>query len=261
MTVAEVISQLEEIAPPDTAEPWDSVGLQVGDPRAPLSALLVCLEVTELVVEEAEREDVRLIVAHHPLIFRPMSAVTTDCPLGRLLRRLLCAGIAVYVAHTNLDAAPGVGTAAVLGRTLGLHEGGPLVGEEPGLGLIGELAEPTTVAELATRVRELLSPARLTVVGARTRVVRRVALMPGSGGDAVVPAAQAGADVLICGDLKHHDALEARALGLAVIDAGHYATERPVVTSLAAELRRRLGEVVRVVESEVVTDPFAEVAD
>jgi putative NIF3 family GTP cyclohydrolase 1 type 2 len=81
--------------------------------------------------------------------------------------------------------------------------------------------------------------------------------MPGSGGDAVGPAAEAGADVLICGDLQHHDALDARALGLAVIDAGHYATERPVVASLAAELRRRLGNNVRVIESQVNTDPFA----
>jgi len=256
MTIADVIRQLEQLAPPDTAEPWDNVGLQVGDPAAPLSVLLVCLEVTDEVVAEAEKEGAGLIVAHHPLVFRPLAAITTDRPLGRLLTRLLCAGIGVYAAHTNLDAAPEVGTAAVLGRLLELRGGRPLLGEEPGLGLVGEVAETTTVAALAERVGELLAPARLTVVGGGA--VRTVALMPGSGGDAVVPAAAAGADVLVCGDLKHHDALEARGLGLAVIDAGHYATERPVVASLAEELRRRLGPDVRVIESGVNTDPFAD---
>lgn len=257
MTTADVIRQLERLAPPDTAEPWDNVGLQVGDSAAPLSVLLVCLEVTDAVVAEAEKEGAGLIVAHHPLVFRPLAAITTDRPLGRMLRRLLCAGIGVYVAHTNLDAAPEVGTAATLGRLLGLRDRRPLLGEEPGLGLLGEVAEAATVRALAEQVRDLLEPARLTVVGKGAGPVRTVALMPGSGGDAVGPAADAGADVLICGDLRHHDALEARALGLAVIDAGHYATERPVVASLAGALRRRLGDDVRVIESQVNTDPFA----
>lgn len=257
MTIADVIQELEEIAPLETAEAWDNVGLQLGDPSAPLATLLVCLEVTDAVVAEAEEEGAGLIVAHHPLIFRPLAAITTDRPRGRLVQRLLCGGIAVYAAHTNLDADPEVGTAAALGRLLGLSTGRPLLGENPGLGLVGEPAEVTTVGALAERVREALAPARLTIVGDAAGAVRTVALMPGSGGDAVGPAAEAGADVLICGDLQHHDALDARALGLAVIDAGHYATERPVVASLAAELRRRLGNNVRVIESQVNTDPFA----
>lgn len=257
MIIAEVVRHLEEIAPPETAEAWDNVGLLVGDAATSLSALLVCLEVTDAVIAEAEEEGAGLVVAHHPLIFRALAAIATDRPLGRLLQRLLCEGIAVYAAHTNLDAAPRVGTAAALGRLLGLRGSRPLLGEEPGLGLLGEVAEATTVRALAERVRALLEPARLTVVGDPAGAVRTVALMPGSGGDAVSPAADAGADVLICGDLGHHDALEARALGLTVIDAGHHATERPVVASLADELRRRLGPDVRVIESQVNTDPFA----
>jgi len=257
MTVAEVVRHLEEVAPPGTAQEWDNVGLQVGSREATVSAALICLEITDAIVAEAERLGAELVIAHHPLIFRPLTAVSTDLPLGRLVERLLGSGIAAYAAHTNLDAAPGIGTAAALAELLGVADGRPLLGDEPGLGLVGERAGTGTVAEFAACVREVLRPARLTVVGDGRRQVARVALMPGAGGDAVVPAARAGADVLVCGDLTHHDALEALALGLAVIDAGHYATERPVVHSMAQHLRGRVGGAVDVIESSIVTDPFA----
>ncbi|MEA3399925.1 MAG: Nif3-like dinuclear metal center hexameric protein [Armatimonadota bacterium] len=256
MTAADVIAQIEALAPPDAAQEWDNVGLQVGSPEAAVGTVLVCLEVTAEVVDEALQVGAELIVAHHPLIFRPMPAVRTDLPLGALIERLLGEGIAVYAAHTNLDAAPEVGTAATLAELLELTDATPLL-EEDGvaLGLVGELAGEMSVCELAEAVRELLGPGRMTVVG-EDAPVRWVAVMPGSGGDAVAAAA-AAADVLVCGDLTHHDALDALAVGLAVIDAGHYATERPVVGRLAKALQDRLGSEVTVVESAVVTDPFA----
>jgi len=257
MVVGDIIEVLDAAAPPATAQEWDSVGLQVGTAAGPVGTVLVCLEVTDAVLDEAADAGAELIVAHHPLIFRPLAAVLTDRPVGRMVQRLLCAGRSLFVAHTNLDAAPEIGTAAVLGGLLGLRDAAPLLPGEPGLGLVGEIADAPTVAALIERVREALSPARLTIVGSPERTVGRVALMPGAGGDAVAPAAAAGADVLVCGDLKHHDALEALALGVAVIDAGHYATERPVVRSIVRYLRARVGQSVRVLESAVVTDPFA----
>ncbi len=257
MTAGDVIRAIDAVAPAESAQEWDNVGLQVGTAAAPVGAVLVCLEVTDAVLDEAEAEGAELIVAHHPLIFRPLGAVLTDRPVGRMVQRLLCAGRALFVAHTNLDAAPEIGTAAALGGLLGLREATALLPDEGGLGLIGEIADVPTVAALAERVRAALNPARLTVVGRLDRQVRRVALMPGSGGDAVGPAAEGGADALVCGDLTHHDALEALALGLSVIDAGHYATERPVVGSIAHYLRSCVGERVRVIESAVVTDPFS----
>jgi len=257
MVVGDIIEVLDAAAPPGSAQEWDNVGLQVGTAAGPVGTVLVCLEVTDAVLDEAEGTGAELIVAHHPLIFRPLAAVLTDRPVGRMVQRLLCAGRSLFVAHTNLDAAPEIGTAAVLGSLLGLRDASALLPGEPGLGLVGEIADVPTAAALAERVREALSPARLTIVGSPTREVRRVALMPGAGGDAVAAAAEAGADVLVCGDLTHHDALEALALGVTVIDAGHYATERPVVSSVAHYLRARVGERARVIESAVVTDPFA----
>ncbi len=258
MVVGDVIEYLERAAPPETAQEWDHVGLQLGATDRDVSRVMVCLEVTETVVAEAAEAGAELIVAHHPLIFRTLAAVRTDRPLGRLIARLLREDIAVYASHTNLDAAAGIGTAAVLADLLELSGVSPLMQErESGLGAIGELASETGLCALAEVVRERLEPARLVVLGDEERAVRRVAVMPGSGGDAVGPAAEAGADVLVCGDLNHHDALDALALGLAVIDATHYATERPVVESVVRYLRAVLAGEVDVQASQVVTDPFA----
>ena len=258
MLIADVMTQIEAVAPVDTAQEWDNVGLQVGAPDWPLMGVLVCLEITPAVVDEADRHGANMIVAHHPLIFRPLTAIRTDRPLGALIERLLADQVGVYVAHTNLDAAPGVGTAAALAELLGVEKSSPLVeAGEVGLGLVGNLQSAATVAELEARVREVLSPARVTIVGDTSRTVGRLALMPGSGGDAVEAAVRSGADALICGDLKHHDALDALALGLTVIDATHYATERPVVARLVSHLVEKLGADVPVLASRVITDPFA----
>ncbi len=260
MTVGDIAEQIEAMAPRQSSAEWDNVGLQVGSAGAHVRRVLVALDVTAEVVAEAEEAGAELIVSHHPLVFEPLRAVTTDEPVGALVARLLRGGVALYSAHTNLDAAPVIGTTMALSEILGLQAPRPLVTAENGggFGAVGELREAARLDEFAEFVRERLEPSRLTVVGAGEAVVQRVALMPGSGGDAVKPAAAAGADALVCGDLKHHDALAARALGLAVVDAGHYATEHPVVARLAGYLRGRLGDIVEVMESQVCTDPFAD---
>ncbi len=255
MRIADLTAEIERVAPPETALEWDNVGLQLGSPEEPLERVLICLEVTDEVLDEAAGCGAELIIAHHPLIFRPMEAIRTDQPLGAMIRRAMSHGIAIYVAHTNLDAAPEVGTAAVLAEMLELSDTRPLIEEDgAALGLVGDVAA-TTLCGLARRIEEMLQPTRLSVVG-EDRLLERVAVMPGSGGDAV-PAAARCADALVCGDLKHHDALDALASGLAVIDAGHYATERPVVPRLAEHLRERFGPELEVIESDAVTDPFA----
>lgn len=258
MLVSGAIAQIEAAAPPSSALDWDNVGLLVGSPEVTCYGVLVCLEVTPEVADEAARLGANLILAHHPLIFRPLSALRTDRPLGALIERLLEDDLAVYVAHTNLDASPSIGTAAALAEALGMGETRPLLAEgEVSLGAVGNLPHAPRVEPLVEHIRRSLRPARITVVGERERQVRSLALMPGSGGDAVEAAAAAGADALLCGDLKHHDALDAIAFGLTVIDATHYATERPVVAKVAAYLRECLPEGLPIVESTVVTDPFA----
>lgn len=262
MTVAEVAAHIEAAAPLETAAEWDNVGLQVGDASAQVDRILVTLDITAAVVAEATEVSAGLIVSHHPLILDPLRSVLTDDIAGGLVQRLLAGRVSLYVAHTNLDAAPEVGTSAALAGVVGLADLTPLI-EAEGVccGGIGRVDPPMSLGEFAEKVRAALDSSRLTVVGDVDRSVGTVALMPGSGGDAVRPASAAGADALVCGDLKHHDALDALALGLAVVDAGHYATERPVVDTLAEYLRRRCGSSVDVLVSQVVTDPFAALAE
>lgn len=255
MTVAEVAARIELAAPPATAAAWDNVGLQVGDATASVERLLLTLDVTAAVVAEATQVRAELIVAHHPLIFTPLRAVLLGDVVGGLVARLLRAGIALYVAHTNLDAAPELGTTAALAGVLQVEDLVALTEEDGGpYGAVGARPAPVPLGEFAAAAAARLGVDGLTVVGEPQRLVRTVALMPGAGGAGVALAAAAGADVLVCGELGHHDALEAAARGLAVIAAGHYATERPVLASLAGYLRKQCPSV-QVLQSQVRTDP------
>ncbi|HEY3367574.1 MAG TPA: Nif3-like dinuclear metal center hexameric protein [Symbiobacteriaceae bacterium] len=119
-TIGNIAAYMEELAPLSWAESWDNVGLQMGDPGRPAARVLVALELTDAVAEEALREHASLVVLHHPAIFKPLKALRFDSPAGRRLERLMLAGIAVYAAHTNLDMSPG-GTNDTLAAAVGLQ--------------------------------------------------------------------------------------------------------------------------------------------
>ncbi len=258
MEIADVVAILEDAFPLHLAAEWDNVGLQVGDPAADIDRIMVSLDITSEVVAEAREAGAELIVSHHPLVFDPLSSVLTDDVVGGMVADLLRAGISLYVAHTNLDGAPGLSTGIALAQALEITPLGPLVQEDGAVwGVLGETERATTLSEFADFAQEALGSSSMRVVARGEPTVSKVALMPGAGGDAVRPAAAAGADLLVCGDLKHHDALDALALDLAVIDAGHYATERPVISLLSDFLQEQCGPAVNVLVSDVLTDPFA----
>ncbi len=339
-----IMAAMERLAPPSLAAGWDNVGLLVGSPEQEVSALLVALDVTPQVAEAAAAAGVDMIVAHHPPIFKGLTAVRTDAPPGRTLAALLKAGIAVYAAHTNLDLADG-GVNDILAARLGLaavrplaaegrekllklavfvpeghveavrqavaaagagHIGNyshctfqtpgtgtflPLAGTQPfigeqgkleyaaecrletilpeklaagvidamlkahpyeevaydlyalenpgraiGLGRVGRLPAVEPLDAFVGRVKTALALRHVRVCGPEQRPVATVAVCGGSGGDLFKAAAAAGADVLVTGDVKYHEALEAAAVGLTMVDAGHYATERPAVEAVAGHL-------------------------
>lgn len=253
-TVRDVCAKLEELAVPEYAYDWDNIGLLVGRADKSVSSLLVTLTVTEAVVDAAIEKDVDLIVAHHPVIFKPLSSLRTDEPLGALLAKLTRHDLAVYVCHTNLDRAPG-GLNAWLARDVGIHDAEVLVsGTEDGVGLgrVGTIAG-TTLGELARKLSEMWNT-QVRVIGDFDRPVRRIAVIGGSGGDYVAQAKAAAADVLVTGDVSYHDALDAEAYGLGVLDAGHFATEQIMVREIAQLLRLKL-PLATVIEEPSV-DPF-----
>ncbi len=261
-----VIKLLEELAPQEYAENWDSVGLQLGNGDAAIDKIMVALEVTAAVAAEAEEKSVDLLVVHHPLIFKPLKTITEHDPLGQIIRRLIRADIHVYVAHTNLDIAWG-GLNDTLADLLDLEQvallkatEGQLTGTRPvGIGRVGLLPEPLSLKTLAGEIRNALHGGPIRFVGKPEQMIRKVGLCTGSGADLISDARQAGCDVLITGDVKYHDAREAEIQGIALIDAGHFETENTTVGILAEWLRQKIDEKgyeVSVIESEILENPF-----
>lgn len=262
-----IIRLLEELAPQEYAESWDSVGLQLGNRDTAIDKVMVALEVTAAVAAEAEEKSVDLLVVHHPLIFRPMKEITEHQPLGKIIRRLIKADIHVYVAHTNLDIAWG-GLNDTLADILDLEQVEILhlsqeqpSGERPiGLGRTGILPEPLSLKALAEGIKKSLNAPQVRFVGKPDQIIRKVGLCTGAGSDLISEARKAGCEVLITGDVKYHEAREAEVMGIAVIDAGHFETEKTAVTALAQWLRQKIDEKeyeVTVIESEILENPFS----
>ncbi|MBR2215154.1 MAG: Nif3-like dinuclear metal center hexameric protein [Selenomonadaceae bacterium] len=246
VTCDKVLAVMEKIAPKALAEEWDNVGLLVGSPRQEVHKILVCLDANEDIIDEAMEAGADLIVSHHPLIFKAIKAVRTDSSLGARLQKLLAHNIALIAAHTNLDAAPG-GVNDTLAASLGLTEIKPLdknaTAESPGLGRLGLLPTAMSLTDFGELVKKALGLKQVRVVKAREAPVKKVALCGGSGAEFIDRAAFRGADVYVTGDVRYHDAQRAAELGLNLIDAGHFATEQPVVKVLAGKLAAEIPEV------------------
>jgi dinuclear metal center YbgI/SA1388 family protein len=343
--VQDLLGLLHGLYPPDLAEDWDNVGLQVGDPTATVERVLVALDPGGAAVSAAAAHGAQLLVTHHPLLFKPLRRLTPDDPVGRVVWQAVRSGVAIAAVHTNLDVAadglnrwladrlelagaepllsppghllklavfvpvdhaeavaaalfaggagqlggydqcsfqasgigtfrPGPDTTPFIGKTgqrerveevrletivpqrrlskvldklINAHPYEevaydliPLANQLPGVGLgrIGRLAEPMSLAALADRVKTALESSSLRLVGAPDRSIAKVAVCGGSGAGLVQEARRRGADVLVTGDVKYHEARLAEELDLALLDAGHFATERLAVGELAA----RLGE-------------------
>ncbi len=345
-TVADLIDELENIAPPHLADDDDRIGLQVGNPTSEVRKLCVSVDTSAPVVGTAIAQEADMLVAHHPLIYEPLRAVAAGDPVAERVMKLVRAGISTYVMHTNFDTAPG-GVNDALASRLGVVDTSPLtnrkqdrfykisvfvpveaidrvrnamadagagrigqythcsfrtlgvgsfvpmpaaqpyIGEhgrleeveeyrlemicaeswldyviaemldkhpydevaydlyelanEPiiyGYGRVGALDKEATLGEFAERVKATLSVRFPKVFGDPERTIRRVALLGGGGSGHYKDALAMGADVYVTGDTRHHDILEAEGAGLAVIDAGHFETEKPGMVDLSERLKR-----------------------
>ena len=235
-TVQQVYEEMQRIAPLELAESWDNPGLLV-DCGGTVQKVLVTLDITPEVVEEAARKHCEVIVAHHPVIFSPLKKIgPQDVPC-----QLVRAGISAICMHTNLDAAEG-GVNEVLAGIFGMKN---LETFADGCGRVGEI-ELNSVKGLAYQVqKELASRCNLPENGPAVqiklvdngRMVKRLAVISGAGGSMFEDALAVGADCLLTGEANHHHALDAKRLGLSLIAAGHYATEFPVTAAVAAALR------------------------
>ncbi len=245
-TVGEVAQVLEQLAPLALAEEWDNVGLLVGDADWPADRVMTCLTITPETVAEAVEGRAQLVVAHHPLPFRPVKSITSATTVGRLLLELIRNSIAVYSPHTAFDSASaGVNQHIAIG--LGMQEICPLIPStsdaEVGVGRCGLVGEPLTLGELAERTKEFLAAPSVRIVGHGERSVSRVAIACGSGGSLLEAALAMECDALVTGELTFHSCLEAEARGVGVVLAGHFASERFALLSLADYLTDQLAAV------------------
>ncbi len=261
-TTGEVIEILERFAPTALAESWDNVGLLVGDDDWPADRVMTCLTVTPETVAEAIQGKANLVVAHHPLPFQPLKALTSATTAGRLLLELISARIGVYSPHTAFDSAQ-AGINQHLAFGLGLQEIQPLVrtfegDDEVGTGRIGIIGEQLELAEMALRVKTFLDIDALRIVGTDEQPVTRVAITCGSGGSFLEKAIEQGCDCLVTGEATFHTCLEAKARGVGLVLPGHFASEHFALLSLADYLGEQLS-TLEVWSSRTECDPLRRV--
>lgn len=232
MKIQEFCAQMERVAPKELALEFDNPGLLIEPDHAEIARVLVALDCTKTVAEEAAEWGADLVLVHHPLFYHPVKKLAYSDPATAAACVLLRHGIGLYAAHTNLDAAHD-GVNDTLCALFGIREALPF---DEGIGRVGQLKEAETLAVFGKRA-ELILNAHVRISGDPEKQISRVAVMGGSGGSSVAHAAAQGADVLLTGELKHSDALDAQMLGLSLVVAGHYETEAVVLEPLMKRLQ------------------------
>ncbi len=230
----EIYDYLKELAPLELQMDFDNSGFQLGRLDAEVNRALLALDVTEEVVGEAIELGAQLIISHHPLIFSKLRSIM-DTKLLRLAENR----IAVISMHTNLDIAAG-GVNDVLITLLGARADGPL--DPDNCGRVGELPEAQQFDSFLRFCKTALDSKGLRYYDAG-RPVKRLAVMGGSGGDYIGCAVEKGCDTYVTADIKYHQFLEAKELGINLIDGDHFCTENPVIPSLCEKLRHEFPDV------------------
>ena len=254
MTIAQLIKQFETWAPPHWQESWDNCGWQIepGILAAP-AHVLVCLTPTLAVMEEAialraAGTPINLILAHHPFIFSPLKSVQTGSPIGDMVRLSFTHGIGVYSAHTNFDQVSD-GTADVLAQLMALQAVEPITPTPSGLGYgrVGMVPGDHTLQQVLANIQTRLAPPDLlySPEADLQQPIHRLAVLGGSGASFIGDVVKSGADAYLTSDCKFHQFQEARDRGLVLIDAGHYATERPACARLVDKLLSLGAETAR----------------
>lgn len=229
MKVSDIINKLESLSPPMFAEGWDNSGLNCGRLDTEVTKILICVDVTDAVVNQAIKNEVNLIISHHPLIFKGIKKVSDQDFIGRRITGLIENKISLYAMHTNFDV---MGMADEAADILDLANPSVLMTtfedsiSKEGIGRVGMLPSRMTLEACAGYVKEVFHIDQVKVFGNLKTKIDIAAICPGSGSDAIEDAINKGAQVLITGDISHHVGIDSVARGLCIIDAGHYNLEK-----------------------------------
>ncbi|MFH0926164.1 MAG: Nif3-like dinuclear metal center hexameric protein [bacterium] len=262
ITVSDIVKVLNYLVPEELALEWDNVGLQVGNWNKCVKNILISLDLTKQVLNDAARLNINLIITHHPLIFSPLKKITSLDSIGSLVIELIRKDICLYVAHTNLDIVKD-GVNDVLAKKIGLCNVEYLVDDansrDKGLGRVGQLAEQMKLGAMGERVKKCLGLTQIRLIGNRENEIKNVAVCSGSGASLINLVARKKVDLYVTGDVKYHEARLAEEIGLLVIDIGHFGSEVVVLPvfaeSLRSEFKRCKLDVEIIVHNQEV-DPF-----
>lgn len=243
MRCSEVIHKLEMLSPPSYAESYDNVGLLVGSRDREITKILIALDATKQVVEEAIALEADMVLTHHPMIFRPLKNICAEHFIGDKAIQLIRHDICCYAMHTNFDI---MGMADAAADEIGLRNRQVLevtyeddIAKE-GIGRYGNLSEAVSLKQCAYHIKNIFGLEEVRVYGDAARLIETAAVCPGSGKGVLKSALETGVDVFITSEIDHNDALDAMEQGLTIIDAGHYGLEKIFVPYMREYIKREL---------------------
>lgn len=258
MTVGEIMERISADYPAEMAMSWDNCGLQVGRTKRQVKKIFVALDATEEIVQECASWEADLLVTHHPLMLSGIKKVNDGDFIGRKILAMAEHGIAHYAMHTNYDV---ITMANLAGNALGMKNMEVLEqtgvsddGRAYGIGCVGELPREMTAGECCEHVKRAFGLASVRLFGDPGRSVRRAAVCPGSGKSVIGAALASRAELLVTGDIGHHDGLDALDQNLMILDAGHYGVEHIFIRQMADYLKKVFPELeIRAAE---ISHPF-----
>lgn len=255
MKVKEIINAIEEFAPLSIQEGWDNSGLCVGSPEDEVTSVLLGLDCTPELVDEAVACGADMIVTHHPLIFKGVKRISPEDQTGEAIIKAVRAGISIYAAHTSADKVL-AGVSGAMAARLGLEDVRILEedGEGTGLGVVGNLAEPLTAMEAVALVKDRFSLKSLRTSRPVEGKITRVAMCGGSGGSLIGAARKAGADLYLSGDISYHNFFTEN--GFMIMDIGHYESEIEIVDILFSLIKKKFPTFAVRITQNVNSNPI-----
>ena len=255
MKLEDIINFLEKKYSPELAEKWDNSGLIIGRKESNISAVMICLDITADVIEQAAANRAELIISHHPLIFSEIKRITNDTLLGEKILKLAEKNIAVYSMHTNVDSAVhGLNDYILDKLSLGGEKSVWLKNEnypESGLGRILKLKKEDSLHNIIKIIKERLNLKKIRIAGNENKKIKKIAVLTGSGGS-LISEIDKTVDLYITGDLKHHETLDALEEGLTLIDLGHYESENIFSELIKKDLEEFFnGKIIQAKENQV----------
>ncbi len=246
MKAKEIITILDGFANPRLIDSWDNTGFQIGDDNNDIKKIIISLDLDDYTLNKAIEESYDMIITHHPLIFKPISNINNKSNSSKRIMKLISNEIVVYNAHSNLDLANG-GVNDTLAEILGIKDTKALNeifidNSIYGYGRIGTI-DNMSLLQFIEKIKKSLCVDDIRVYGQAKDNIEKVAVCGGSGGDFILDAYKMGAQVYLTGDIKYHQAQEAIDLGLVLIDAGHFHTEKIILPKLKKILLEKINNI------------------